>query len=137
MDGKVLLYADQVTGSMERAIAEQSRLRKQLEYNARHGITPERKVTIADILDSVYEKDLSVPTFRFAEDAGHWSAHSAPMSSIWRKRRMRRPISLEEAGFATIRRRGSGACDWRHPLWRETAAAQEARGYFRKNSLTK
>ena len=70
VDGRVILYADSVTGSMERAMAETKRRReKQEEYNALHGITATSiKSRIKDILASPYEKDRVTVPVGVAED---------------------------------------------------------------------
>ncbi|WP_395391814.1 excinuclease ABC subunit UvrB [Novosphingobium sp. BL-8A] len=59
VDGRVILYADRMTGSMERAIAETDRRRaRQQEYNEAHGITPQTiKRRIADIVADTASRD--------------------------------------------------------------------------------
>ena len=59
VDGKVVLYADRITGSMERAMAETNRRRaKQEAFNIANNITPiSIKKNIADIMGSMYERD--------------------------------------------------------------------------------
>ena len=64
--GKVILYADNMTGSMDRAIRETERRRKiQIAYNDKHGIKPETiKKQIHDITDQLrteHTKDVEAP----------------------------------------------------------------------------
>ena len=59
VEGRVIMYADRITGSMERALSETNRRRaKQMAYNQEHGITPETvQKNVEDILAGLYQGD--------------------------------------------------------------------------------
>ena len=62
VDGRVIMYADRVTGSMDRAMGETERRRaKQITYNEKHGITPQTvKKNVEDILAGLYKGDVDM-----------------------------------------------------------------------------
>ncbi|WP_299080925.1 excinuclease ABC subunit UvrB [uncultured Ruegeria sp.] len=61
-DGRVIMYADKITGSMERALEETNRRRaKQVAYNEEHGITPATvKKNVEDVLAGLYQGDVDM-----------------------------------------------------------------------------
>jgi excinuclease ABC subunit B len=71
-DGRVIMYADRITGSMERALAETNRRReKQHAYNVLHDITPETvKKNVDDVLSGMWkgDTDLSRVTARIEKN---------------------------------------------------------------------
>jgi excinuclease ABC subunit B len=78
LHGTAILYADRITDSMKRAMAETERRRtKQLAHNAAHGITP-KGVTkrIKDIIDGVYDSDVAARELKAAQESAKYEAMS-------------------------------------------------------------
>jgi excinuclease ABC subunit B len=102
VEGRVILYADRVTGSMERALNETGRRReKQVAYNEAHGITPTTlKRTIANILADVSQRD-GVVVDTGDEDRPHLVGHNLKAYISELEQRMRKAaadLEFEEAG---------------------------------------
>jgi excinuclease ABC subunit B len=76
--GTAILYADRMTDSMQRAIAETERRRaKQVIHNERHGITPRGvQKRIKDIIDGIYDADSSVSELKAAQEAARYEVMS-------------------------------------------------------------
>jgi excinuclease ABC subunit B len=106
VDGKVVLYADRITGSMERAMAETTRRReKQKAYNEANGITPlSIKKNIADIMGSMYERDhvtVGAGVTGLQEEGRAFVGHNIKAHIADLEKRMRAAASdleFEEAG---------------------------------------
>ncbi|WP_304003180.1 excinuclease ABC subunit UvrB [Methyloversatilis discipulorum] len=78
LHGTAILYADNMTESMKRAIAETERRRaKQIAHNAAHGITPKGVVKrIKDIIDGVYDQEEVARELMVAEEHARFEAMS-------------------------------------------------------------
>jgi len=101
VDGRVILYADRITGSMERALNETGRRReKQEAYNKLHGITPiSIKKNIGDIVAHVASKDQV--TIAIDDDTEHLVGHNLRSHIESLEKRMRdaaADLEFEEAG---------------------------------------
>ncbi|MEY3658769.1 MAG: excinuclease subunit UvrB, partial [Pseudomonadota bacterium] len=101
VDGRVILYADRITGSMERAMNETDRRRiKQLAYNEAHGITPETiKKSIGDIISHVASGDQV--TVEIEDGPQHMVGHNlrAYIEELEKKMRAAAAdLEFEEAG---------------------------------------
>ncbi|WP_395614621.1 UvrB/UvrC motif-containing protein, partial [Allosphingosinicella sp.] len=101
VEGRVILYADRMTGSMERALNETNRRReKQEAYNAEHGITPTTiKRNIGDIIAHVASKDqVTVP---IDDERQHMVGHNLRAYIEELEKKMRKAaadLEFEEAG---------------------------------------
>ncbi|MCA3443328.1 MAG: excinuclease ABC subunit UvrB [Rhodobacter sp.] len=91
VEGRVILYADRITGSMERAMAETDRRReKQVAYNLAHGITPQTiRKNIADVMAGLFQADTDMARVTATVDSPmvgpNLAAHLDAMRQAMRK----------------------------------------------------
>ena len=111
VNGRVIMYADKVTRSMDAAVDETDRRRaKQLEYNAEHGITPETiRKDIQDIMSSVYEADyvtVPVPDDDEEQELANVAAEDVPrVLDELREKMMKLAQDLQYEDAAAVRDR--------------------------------
>ncbi len=98
LHGRAILYADQITGSIQRALDETSRRRaKQIEFNETHGITPRGiKKSVADIMEGAYSEDSRSGSKKVAEPQDDYSTLTPDQV-------MRRVKKLEQEMFKHAR----------------------------------
>ena len=78
LNGTAILYADKITDSMKRAMAETERRRaRQIAFNTEHNITPVGvRKRIKDIIDGVYDRDTATRELKVAEEAARYESMS-------------------------------------------------------------
>ena len=98
--GTAILYADQITGSMRRALDETERRRaKQRSYNAAHGITPRGiQKAVADIMEGAYP-GAPVPATQYARVAEETAAYAQETPALL----MKKIKQLEQAMYRHAR----------------------------------
>ena len=157
VDGKVILYADRITGSMERAMGETQRRRdKQHAWNLQQGITPESvKSRIKEILASPYERgdrvniDVGVAedarpflgsnfqaTLRDLETRMREAAGNLEFETAARLRDEIKRLKMMDLEFANDLMTAEGeTADKAAPMRERKAARAEAQERFRKGKL--
>jgi len=82
VDGRVIMYADKMTGSMERAIGEMERRRvKQISHNEEHGITPKSvRTSVKDLLNAAAKANIPLPMA--AEDSAIYASPKKMQQAI-------------------------------------------------------
>jgi excinuclease ABC subunit B len=105
VDGRVIMYADRVTGSMERAIAETNRRReKQIAYNAAHGITPATiRKNVTDVLAGFFPADTDMARVTATVEKPMVGANLAAHLDALRKQMLKAAENLEFEEAARIR----------------------------------
>jgi excinuclease ABC subunit B len=105
VDGKVILYADNMTGSIQRALSETERRRIiQTEYNKKHNITPQSvKKSLNNILHSVYEKDSQLVELHEDQEEFHDERQIKKQLDKLKKEMLAHAANLEFEKAAKIR----------------------------------